>query len=594
MELATRAGAHRLRRWGFRVAAVCLSLLVVVLVEVAFAAFGLGKDLSLATRVPHQCEVLRFEVNADADRAFCPGEGMAGPEPRRFDIPRPEGVYRIVVIGASTVQGFPYASELAFPRQLEVLLNLQQSRQRVEVLNLGVTGVSSSIVAAMLDESLALEPDLLIVHAGHNEFYGIDGVASTIGQTPRLVRELATAARRSRIGQLVGRLLPGGVPADRDPIEALPADLDIPLDSDVCAAAEKRYRENLSTMVRSALNASVPIILSTVAANHRSHSPVAGYVPAELSDDAMANWRAAFDEGRRFAADGAWDAGLDRLELARAISSESSLLHYRRGECLLGLGRVGEADEAFALAADFDGCRFRAPSTFAGIVQGVVAEADSPSVALVDVEAAIRAEISAGFGDPATDGMPVFLEHVHYSLYGHGLVAETLGRAVFGMISDEEWDDSISALNADFRERLGAMNEDDLVALTFALEVYQREPMSRAFDVERHQQQLASRVRTVFNGLPSARQRCFADLSLDQMADDLPRYLADRLEQNGDGHELLSVLEASVRRQPWSLKRTSRLLAFLRSRSVHQSAKQTMLKELEARCRELGGGTVER
>ncbi len=579
----------RSRRWFFRLAAVLLSLAGVGLCEVALHAIGVGRDLSLVTRVPHECEILKYHVNSDADRSFCPGEGMAGPEPRRFDLPRPDGVYRIVVVGASTVQGFPYASELAFPRQLELLLNRQQSERRVEVLNLGVTGVSSSIVASLLEECFALEPDLVIVHAGHNEFYGIEGAASTIGRAPQLVREIATVARRSRIGQLVGDVLPSGIPSNQDPIESLPADLEIRRDSDVFSTAGRQYRQNIEKMVRAAQEAGVPIVLSTVASNHRAHSPVSGFVPQDVTGDAVAKWRAGFDEGRRLAAQGNWEAGLAGLEQARTISADSSLLQYRRGECLLALGRIDEADDAFSLAADLDGCRFRAPSSFGGIVRSVVADANSDKVLFADTESSVRAAIALAGESSGDADMPVFLEHVHYSLKGHGIVAESMGKLVLALICESQWNDAIGTQTDDFRAGLGAMEEDDLVALSFALELYGREPMSRSFDVDRHRQRLANLVAYRFPQISPDRRDSFAELSLEQMADDLPRYLADELEERGNYDELQSVLEAAVRRRPWSLSDCQRLLEMLQSVNQSDTSSETDVRALSTRWRMLGG-----
>src|SRR5579859_6825000 len=58
-------------------------------------------------------------------------------------IPKPSGVYRIVVIGASTTFGIGLTVEEAWPFQLQRILREQYGYQKVEVVNLGVPGYYS-------------------------------------------------------------------------------------------------------------------------------------------------------------------------------------------------------------------------------------------------------------------------------------------------------------------------------------------------------------------------------------------------------------------------------------------------------------------
>lgn len=580
---STRRAISRRKRWLFRSLAVLLSLAVLGGLEVTLRVSGVGIDLSLIRAVPN-AQTLRFQINTDADRVWCPGQGLAGPEPRRFDLPRPTGTFRIVVVGASTVQGFPYASALAFPRQLELLLNLQQSRQRVEVLNLGVTGISSAVVREILAESLKLQPDLIVVHAGHNEFYGVGGVASNVGPVPPLVVKASAAMSRTRIFQSIAHLLPSAIPEDRDPIEALPADLDIPLTSPLVASAETAYRSNLEAMVQTARGHGVPVILSTVAANCRSHSPVSRFLPDGLSDGDLSRWRNAFDGGRKLAADGDFAAALEQFETSQSISGDSSLLQYRRAECLLALGRTAAADDAFRLAADLDGCRFRAPSSFGQIVSDVASHWGDDGVVVVDTANTVRNKIESA--DPLADDLPVFLEHVHYSRRGHGIVAEALAREILNRFFDTSWNDSIATGSATFSDQLGALIEDDVAALSFALEVYSREPMQNSFDVQRHQQMLAQRVSARFAGMSQEAQKAFSSLTMEQMAADLPMHLADQIEQTED-RRMLDILRRAAIRQPWSVERCQRLIQALKSSAKTDASLESELELQLKQCHEI-------
>ena len=94
---------------------------------------------------------------------------------RFFVEPAPENLYRVVFVGASTVQGFPHPRRLAAASFLESMLQDAMPDRTVEVFNLGITSIASFAVAQVVKDALALEPDLVVVYTGHNEFYGIYG-----------------------------------------------------------------------------------------------------------------------------------------------------------------------------------------------------------------------------------------------------------------------------------------------------------------------------------------------------------------------------------------------------------------------------------
>ena len=134
------------RRWAFRLLAVALSLHSLLLFEGLLRLCGVGHDVRLI--VPADIDgtkLASFQFNPFVDLAYYGVADLSGPEPRHFVLPKPPSTLRILVIGGSTVIGFPYPPELAFPRHLEVLLKSQQLGREVEVLNAGITAVNSAI-----------------------------------------------------------------------------------------------------------------------------------------------------------------------------------------------------------------------------------------------------------------------------------------------------------------------------------------------------------------------------------------------------------------------------------------------------------------
>jgi ABC-type uncharacterized transport system substrate-binding protein len=88
---------------------------------------------------------------------------LAVPHSGRRHVADPLGV----VIGGSTVLGFPYPPELAFPRHLELVLKSQQPNREIEVLNAGITAVNSVAEADVLEQALKCDPDVIVVYTGH-------------------------------------------------------------------------------------------------------------------------------------------------------------------------------------------------------------------------------------------------------------------------------------------------------------------------------------------------------------------------------------------------------------------------------------------
>lgn len=90
--------------------------------------------------------------------------GMRGPEVSRT---KPPGTFRVAAIGDSLTFGYAVLGEEAWPAALERALNEDPSKlgaQKVEVLNLGVSGYNSRDEAIVLEQkALALDPDVIVV-----------------------------------------------------------------------------------------------------------------------------------------------------------------------------------------------------------------------------------------------------------------------------------------------------------------------------------------------------------------------------------------------------------------------------------------------
>jgi hypothetical protein len=77
---------------------------------------------------------------------------------------KPSGVYRIVVLGDSFIEALAVSIENGFTQQLESRLRDHVQKKRVEVINLGVSGIGPAQYLRILErKGLAYEPDLVLM-----------------------------------------------------------------------------------------------------------------------------------------------------------------------------------------------------------------------------------------------------------------------------------------------------------------------------------------------------------------------------------------------------------------------------------------------
>ncbi len=103
-------------------------------------------------------------------------------------LPKPEGVIRIVCIGASTTFEGP-RNDLSYPNLLERRLRDQFHTDRIEVINCGVYGLDSAHEKARFQDYLDLQPDLLIHYNFVNDTQAVMGGSPPAGMRPADVAE---------------------------------------------------------------------------------------------------------------------------------------------------------------------------------------------------------------------------------------------------------------------------------------------------------------------------------------------------------------------------------------------------------------------
>ena len=86
--------------------------------------------------------------------------------------------YRVFAMGGSSAAGYPYGFNGTYSRVVKDILQDRMPDKQVEVVNVGISAISSYTLYDQVAEILQQEPDAILIYAGHNEFYGALGVGS--------------------------------------------------------------------------------------------------------------------------------------------------------------------------------------------------------------------------------------------------------------------------------------------------------------------------------------------------------------------------------------------------------------------------------
>ncbi len=334
-----------------------------------------------------------------------------------FATQKSDTTLRLVVQGGSTAAGFPFYAGGAFSRMLEQRLQQTYPDRTVEVINTALAAVNSFTLLDLADEVLEIEPDAVLIYAGHNEYYGALGAGSSVslGSSPGLVR-LYLRLQRLRTVQLIRNALAGiagwfGPDADDGGtlMGRMVQNESIPLDSDVYRAGLEAFEQNMSRLIEFYRAHDVPVYLSTIASNERDQSPFVNLMSNEETGAQLAQAQQMQSRGEAQAARDLY-AGLDASDTLCAACS------YGLAQTMEQLGDTANARDAYTRARDRDGLRFRAPSAVNQIIRQL---ADQPGIHLVDSEEAMR-QRSPG----RIVGSEMMVEHLHPMPAGFFAIAD--------------------------------------------------------------------------------------------------------------------------------------------------------------------------
>lgn len=355
----------------------------------------------------------------------------------QFLDPKPKGTFRIFLVGESAAKGYPQPRQLASSAFLQKMLSDAWPERTVEVINLGTTAVASFPVLGMMTEALEFEPDLVIVHTGHNEFFGAYGVSSvsrggasvTRLQATRFIRSLALVQALSRWttspDAMKGRTL----------MEIMAAESYTAPDDPIRQAAANNLGANIGEMVKRCQQRNVPVLVCTMPSNERDLHPVGADRFDGVTSEAQQRCNEFLAQAEAQLATNP-QAALTNLAAAISLAPKNSRSHFLSGQAFYALSRTNEAQRAFDAARDLDSMPWRATSLQQAAIRAAVAKNGG---ALCDMVTAFRAASPGG-----CIGWELMDDHVHPTLRGQALMAEAIVASLrrmsgAGSVSDNQF-----------------------------------------------------------------------------------------------------------------------------------------------------------
>ena len=331
--------------------------------------------------------------------------------------------FRVFVLGASSAAGFPYNGGATFSRQLHKKLQLMYPSIHVEIVNTAIAAVNSYTLNDIASEIKEMEPDAVLIYAGHNEYYGAYGIASTykMGSNPRFVRFYLKITKLKTV-QLIRNLL-GGMTSE--PVKSgtmmnqVVGQASVEFNSEEYHLGLKQFKGNMLSVIEKFQKSDITVLISTIVSNEKDHIPFDFLSSKSNKKNEILE---VIDQGIE----------IKMRELGEKMLEEnpsSSIGHYLLGKATLSQN-TDQARDLFQKAKDFDKVRFRAPSEINTIIKELAAES---GVILVDTELGMRRREVDGI-----IGKEFITEHLHPNISGYELISDVFARSISDHLLDEK------------------------------------------------------------------------------------------------------------------------------------------------------------
>ena len=362
----------------FYVITLLIPFFFFLLLEAGLRIFNYGYDYAQWVNPAKGLYVLNPDI---AHKYFHDIQGVPYSDGDIFDEIKKPNAFRVFVLGESSGAGYPYLPIGSFSRYLQQRLSLAYPESKIEVVNCSMTAINSYTLRDLTPGILREKPDVILIYAGHNEYYGALGVGSleSFGHSRTLINLVIDLEQfktfqllRNLIGSAAGlfggsKQLPSGTLMSR-----IAQDQYIGLNSSIYKNGVEQFKGNMHDIMEMASEDHVPVILGTLACNLKDQFP---FVSVE-------------EHG---------------LPPAGKIFAQAQQAFEKK--------EWQSADSLFRYAKDLDALRFRAPTELNTVIEGLAKEFHSP---VVNIDSAFEAVSPGG-----VVGDNLMTDHLHPTLQGY-------------------------------------------------------------------------------------------------------------------------------------------------------------------------------
>lgn len=367
----------------FYVVLILIPILFFVILEFSLRIFNYGVDTSTWLKVTDDYYGLNPDV---AKRYFYSVDNVPESIQDVFFIKKRPNTYRVFVLGGSSAAGYPFMPLGSFSRYIRQRLEQNYPKTNIEVVNISLTATNSYTILDLIPDVLKQKPDLILVYAGHNEYYGALGIGSmeSLGKSRTIVNFVLSLNKFKTIQFLrnlikdAASLLPDSNSKTSGTLMSKMAENQkIEYGSEVFELGIQQFKENMSDVIKLVKKNNVPIILSTLVSNLKDQPPF----------------------------------------IYNATSNKyNAKLIYNKAKEKYALSNFVEADSLFRLAKDYDQLRFRAPERINKVINNFETTFNIP---VLRADSILRESIE---GKIIGDNLMV--DHLHLSLEGNKILGE--------------------------------------------------------------------------------------------------------------------------------------------------------------------------
>ncbi len=343
--------------------------------------------------------------------------GEFEPHITMIQLPKPDNTIRIFVFGESAALGWPDSS-YSMGRFLETMLNMLYPEHRWEVFNICFAGINSHIIRYLVERSLFLQPDLVIVYMGNNEAHGTFGLLHSfrnsvplspwIVQTHIYLQNLFLVQQLRNFATVLKNFFP------RTSMRT------IRWDDPRINIVTDNFEKNLKVIINKLNREHIPVFIGTMGANLRDWPPVESWFRKDITKKDLEEWNKYFGEGLSLISERKLTEAKNTFLKALQIDSSPAILNFFLAWSLLAEGEEQEAEQYFLEACKKDGFGFVRSKPFVNeTIKKVTKEfLHNRNVKLVPVADELSKQAQRNI--PGDD---IFIDSCHFNFYGAYITA---------------------------------------------------------------------------------------------------------------------------------------------------------------------------